>query len=287
MEIFKRSFRLKVQIGSNLKVYQELGFTDQSLKIEFDITMGVAGSFANGNITIYGLTDKDMEYLCSCYDASRGIFRNNFISLEVGYIDKLGLILRGNILEIDPNFNTLGNSISLRVMAGIGNNLANNNISTSLANKVDFKTICNDCAKNNGMSLKFDSKIAKRFLTDYSFNGTPFQQIENLRKYYDDIDIFIDGLKNVLNVLKKEGGEVINKSELSNKTGLIAKPKPTTQGLQVISLLNTNFYAGGQIILKNEHLKSFDGKYRVWSVQHIGSNFGDNWISQLILQKVK
>lgn len=287
MEIFKRSWRLKVQIGSTLKTYQELGFTDQSLKIDFDITMGVAGAFSNGTITIYGLTNKDMEYLSSAYNPIEGKFGRNFISLEVGYIDKLGLILKGNIIEIDPNFNALGNSISLRVMAGAGNNLANNNVSTSLANKVDFRTICNECAKNNGLTLKFDKNIVKRFLTDYSFNGTPFQQISNLRKYYDDIDIFIDGLKDVMNVLKKEGGEVINKTQLSNQTGLIGKPKPTTQGLQVQSVLNTNFYAGGIVNLKNEYLTSFDGKYRIWEVKHTGSNYGDVWSSQLILQKTK
>lgn len=287
MEIFKRSFRLKIQIGDTLKVYQELGFTDQSLRIEFDVTMGVSGSFANGNITVYGLTNKDMEYLVSCYNPIRGIFKRNFVSLEVGYIDKLGLILKGNILDIDPNFNVLGNSITLRVMAGIGNNLSNNNISTSLANKVDFKAVCDDCAKNNGMVLKYDKNLPRRSITDYGFNGTPFQQIENLRKYYQDTDIFIDGVKNVMNVLKKEGGEVINRSELSNKTGLIGKPKPTAQGLQVNSLLNTNFYAGGTIRLKNEYLKSFDGTYRIWEVKHTGSNYGDTWFSQLILQKSK
>lgn len=287
MEIFKRSFRIKIQIGDTLKVYQELGFTDQSLKIEFDITMGVSGSAANGNITIYGLNSKDMEYLAGCYNPSRGIFKKNFISLEVGYIDKLGLILKGNILDIDSNFNVLGNSVTLRVMAGVGNNLANNNISTSLANKVDFRTICGECAKNNGMTLKYDKNLPNRTITDYSFNGTPFQQIENIRKYFPDTDIFIDGIKNVLNVLKKENGEVINKSELSNKTGLIGKPKPTAQGLQVNSLLNTNFYAGGIVSLKNETLKSFDGNYRIWEVKHYGSNYESTWFSQLILQKSK
>ena len=287
MEAFKRSFRLKIQIGNVLKTYQELSFTDQSLKIEFDITMGVAGAMANGNITVYGLNNQDMEYLASCYNPIKGVFKKNFVSLEVGYIDKLGLILKGNILEVEPDFNILGNKISLRVMAGIQNNLLNNNITTSLANKVDFKTICQECAKNNDMPLKFDSKIAKRFINDYSFNGTPFQQINNLRKYYDDLDIFVDGIKNVLNVLKKEGGEVINKNVLSKQTGLIGKPTPVSNGLKVLSLLNTNFYAGGQIQLKNEHLKSFDGTYKIWELKHFGTNIGDNWNSELILQKLK
>lgn len=286
MEVFKRSFRLKIQIGNTLKTYQEIGFTDQSLKISFDITMGVAGALANGSITVNGLSDKDMETISSGYSPYKGLFTKNFVSLEVGYINSLGLILRGNIIEIDPNFNELGNSINLKVMGGAGNNLSKNNVSTSLANKVDFKAICGECAKNNGLTLKFDNKIPKRFLEDYAFNGTPFQQIDNLRSYYEDLDIFVDGLKDVLNVFRKEGGEIIKKNELSNKTGLIGKPKPTTSGLQILSLLNTNITAGSIIKLKNEKLSSFDGNYRVFEVKHIGSNFGDTWLTQIIGQKV-
>ena len=75
--------------------------------------------------------------------------------------------------------------------------------------------------------------------------GTPFQQIENLRTFFDDIDIFVDGLKNVLNVLIKGNGDTINKVELSNlRLGLIGRPKAVSTGLQVTSFLNTNFYAG-------------------------------------------
>ena len=256
--VFKRSFRLSIEIDGVIKTYQELNFTDESLKIEFDIKMGVQGSMPSGTITIFGLNDKDMQYLSSCYNPSRGIFKPNFISLEVGYIDKMGLIVKGNIIEVDPNFNVLGNSITLKVMSGALNNLSKNNISTSLANDVDFRAICQDVAKNNNMSLNFDSKISKRFLTDYSFNGTPFQQIENLRTYFNDIDIFVDGLKNVLNVLKRGNGDTINKVELSNLTGLLGKPRPTTTGLEVTSLLNTNFYAGSLVKLKNHKLTNYN-----------------------------
>lgn len=287
MEIFKRSWRLKIQIGNTIKTYQELGYTDQSLKIDFSITIGVNGIFSNGDITISGLTDKDMELISSGYMPYMGVFKNNAISLEVGYINSLGLIIKGNIIDIDPNFNELGNSITLRVMSGAGNNLSNNNVSTSLANKVKFEKVCSECAKNNGMTLKYDKTLSDRSLTDYSFNGTPFQQIENLRKYFNDLDIFVDGSKSVLTVLKKEGGQVIRTDVLSNKTGLIGKPRPTTQGMQITSLMNTNFMAGGFVKLKNEKLTSFDGTYRIWELKHIGSNFGGTWITQIIAQRVK
>lgn len=287
MEVFKRSWRLKIQIGNVIKTYQELTYTDQSLKIEFDITMGMVGTFSDGTISISGLTDKDMQLIASGYVPYQGVFKNNFVSLEVGYINSLGLILKGNIYDIDPNFSEIGNKITLKVMVSVMNNLGNNNVSSSLANKVNFEAVCKECAKNNGLTLNFDKSLSSKSLTDYSFNGTPYQQIENLRGYFGDVHIFIDGTKNVLNVLKKDGKGIGKSVILSNETGLIGKPKPTTQGLQVLSLLNTNFVAGGSVKLKNAVLTSFDGTYRIWELKHVGSNFGDTWLSQLTLQKVK
>lgn len=287
MQSFKRTWKLSVQIKNTIKTYQELDYADMSLKIEFDVTMGVSGAFSNGNITIFGLTNDDMQYLVSCYNPQLGEFKQNYISLEVGYIDNMGLILKGNIVGIEPNFNTLGNQITLRVMSGISNNLEKNNVSTSLASDVSFKTICEECAKNNSLALNYDNTIPIRYLTDYSFNGTPYQQIMQLRRLFNDIDIFVDGLKETLNVIKKDGNtSFLNKNELSNKTGLLGKPTPTTTGLEVVSLLNTNFYAGGIIVLKNEHLKSFDSTYKIFEVKHTGGNFSDNWTSKLILRKL-
>jgi hypothetical protein len=188
-------------------------------------------------------------------------------------------------VDIDPNFSTLGNSITFRLQNGIQNNLARNSVQTSLQNKVDFKAVCAECAKNNGLSLSYAKDITKRSVTDYSFAGTPFQQIASLRKFYSDIDIFIDGTKQVLNVLPK-AGKAFNPVVLSNKTGMLSKPKPTAQGVQVLSLLNTNFKAGGFVKLQNEILTSFDGEYRIFELKHTGSNRGQNWTSQLILQRL-
>ncbi|MCW1675652.1 hypothetical protein OLS47_01375 [Campylobacter jejuni] len=111
--------------------------------------------------------------------------------------------------------------------------------------------------------------------------------IEQLRSYFNDLNIFIDETGSLLNVLLKEDGEEINKQVLSKDTGLIGKPKPTMLGVNVITFLNINLKAGGLIKLKNEKLTQFDGVYRIQELKHRGSNMSDNWISELTMQRVK
>lgn len=285
-EAFKRSFRLKIQIGNILKTYQELNYTDQSLKIDFDISIPITGTYPNGKITVYGLNNRDMETLASGYQPIRGILKQNFVQLEVGYINSLGLLYKGSIVELTPDFNTLGNSITFNLQTGTSNNLSNNNVSTSTSNTVNLKAIANEVAKNNGLSLNYDNDI-KKTLDNYSFNGTPFQQIEELKRMFPDLSFFPDAIKDQLNVFKKVTKNVKNPTTLSSETGLVGKPNPTANGLVVTSLLNTNFKGGGFVNLKNEVLTTFDGIYRIFEINHRGSNYGNTWQSKLTLQRVK
>lgn len=285
MDIFKRAWKLTIEVGGKLKTYQEINGTDESLKIDFDITNCIGGTFAEGNITITNLTFEDMSYLATSVSPVNGRFKRNKILLEAGYVGNIASLIGGNIIECDAEFNNVDASISLKVQGGVANNLLNNNIRSSFSGNIDFKTAIEDCAKNNDLKLRYDSKIPPRQLTDYSFNGTPFQQIGSLRKYYPDTDIFIAEDGETLNVLLKEGGEQINTTELSRDTGLIGKPKPTTIGVNVRSVLNTNFKAGGFCRLKNENLKAFDGVYRIQEIHHRGSNKGDIWETELTLQR--
>lgn len=286
MAIYKRAWRLSIQINNIVKTFQELDYQDQSLKIEFEVSNAVYGGFASGNITIYNLAQSDMEFLSSSV-SPYGNFKRNKVSLECGYVGNIALILSGNIIGVECDYSSVDNKITLSIQGGIQNNLLKNSIETSLKGKVDFKTICAECAKHNDLILKYDRNIAKRLLSDYSFLGSPFQMIENLKKFFSDLNIFIDESGKVLNVLLTEKGEKINEQELSSYTGLIGKPKPTLQGCNILSMLNTNFKAGGFVKLKNESLKSLDGVYRITELKHKGSNFGELWVSELILFKAK
>uniref|UniRef100_UPI0022426018 hypothetical protein n=1 Tax=Campylobacter jejuni TaxID=197 RepID=UPI0022426018 len=114
MAVFKRAWRLQIQIGDKIKTYQELNYDDTSLKIEFDVTNGIYGAFASGNITIYNLNLDDMQYLASCTNPY-GRFKRNKISLEAGYVNSLGVILSGNIIEADADFTSPDNRITFKI----------------------------------------------------------------------------------------------------------------------------------------------------------------------------
>lgn len=286
MASFKRVWRLKVEINGNVKTFQELNWGEDSLKIDFNIKNGINGAFSSGDITIYNLNSNDMQFLSTCYNFNNGNFKKNKITLEAGYPDNFALLISGNINEADANFESVDKSISLRITGGIQNNLENNSIQTSLSGEVDFESICRECATKNNLKLDFDRNITKRALFDFSFLGSPYQYIEKIRELFSDINIFIDSTANSLKVMLKDGNP-INKQVLSNKTGLIGKPKPTWIGCNVKTLLNPSLNAGGYIELKNEVLSVFDGVYRINEINHRGTNIGDIWESELILQRQK
>lgn len=286
MAVFKRVWRLQIEINGNIKTFQELDFNQKSLKIDFNIKNGIGGAFSNGDITIYNLNQNDMQFLSTCYNYSNGNFKRNKISLEAGYRDNFGVLINGNINEADANFESVDKSINLKITGGIQNNLTNNSIQTSLNGNIDFKIICEECAKKNGLSIDYGKDIGKRVITDFSFLGSPYQYIEKLREFFKDLDIFIDNIGASLKVQKKNSNS-INRKVLNNETGLIGKPKPTWIGCNVKSLLNPSLKAGGYIDLKNEVLKDFDGRYRINEINHKGSNMGDLWESELILQRSK
>lgn len=286
MAVFKRLWQLQIEINGNIKIFKELNWNEESLKIEFNVKNGIGGAFSNGDITIYNLNQNDMQFLSTCYNYNNGNFKKNKISLEAGYKDNFGVLINGNINEADANFESVDKSISLRITGGIQNNLTNNSIETSLSGSVDFQSLCEDCAKKNGLSLEFDNLIGKRNLVDFSFLGSPYQYIEKLREYFKDLNIFIDNTANSLKVMKKDSKK-INVNVLSSETGLIGKPKPTWIGCNVKSLLNPSLKAGGFIELKNEVLSDFNGIYRINEITHKGSNMGDLWESELVLQRNK
>ena len=63
MALFKRCWRLSIQIDDVVKTYQELANDETSLKIDFNVDSSFNGTFSNGEITITGLTQRDIAFL--------------------------------------------------------------------------------------------------------------------------------------------------------------------------------------------------------------------------------
>lgn len=284
MAVFKRSYRLQIQIGDVQKTYTEIEAEKYALQIEFNVYATTNATIPEAEITIFGLSLEDMQLLYST-NLQGNKLRDNAISLEAGYGGDLALLIKGSFYDVQPDFNTKGNKIILKVKSGVANNLKNNNVVTSLAGEIDFKEICNEVAKNNSLTLNYQVQ-EKKSLMDYSFIGTPFQQILNLRTYFKDVDINIDATKEMLNVLKKNESDKNEPYELSNQTGLIGIPEYTTTGIMVTSFLNTNLMPNKKIKLKNAKVTTMDGTYKIVDSRHQGGNRSLDWITRCTMIKV-
>lgn len=281
MALFNRSWRLTIDIDGVAKTYQERSAQDTSLKIDFEIDSSVGGAFSNGTITIFGLSNADIAFLATNYNPQDGSLKPSLVQLELGYNDALSLVLFGNIVEAEPDFTQSDTRIRIRVASGAQQNLEKRSITAS-EKDATFRSLCEIAAKNNDLALEYDSNIPQKTIGDYSFVGTPFQQIEGLRKLYPDADIFINGKKLVVSY--KKASEV-RKIVLDRDSGLIGTPKPTPFGVEATSMLNPALAAASFIELKSGKIPQINGLYRIATLSHKGSNRGELWISQLTLNK--
>lgn len=281
MALFKRCWRLSIQIENTLKIYQELSNNDTSLKIDFNIEMSFNGNFSNGDILITGLTQRDIAFLATNYELGSAKLKPSLVTLEAGYNDNLALILNGNIVEAIPDFTNSDHSIRLKVMSGIQNNMELKNISISLESTT-FKDLCQEVAKNNNVALEYDNNIPNKVIGDFTFQGSPFSQIQELKNINKDLYITLDN--KTLKVTSLTGSKAV-KLRVDNKTGLIENPIPKATGCEVTMLLNSSISLNDFIELNSLKIPQLNSVYRIIALKHIGSNRSDTWITILTLQK--
>lgn len=283
MALLNRSWRLSLEINGVAKTYQELENNSTSLKIDFEVDSSINGAFSNGIITIYGLSNDDVAFLSTNYNPQNGQLYSSKVSLEVGYSGNVSLILYGNISEAEPDFTTPDTRLRIKVMSNLEHNLQDNKVKDSISKTATFKKICELTAKNNNLSLEYDSSIPDKNIGDYSFFGTPFQQIENLRQYQpNNVSIFVQNKKLIVSLIKANSAK---KMLLDNQSGMIGSPKPTPFGVEVTSLLNPSLIASDFIELNSIKLPRLNGLYKIISISHKGGNRSETWLSQMMLRK--
>lgn len=280
--VYKRIWLLGITLGNVIKYYKETYYNENSLKIEFNVTTKAAGANPKGNITIYGLNNKDLQYYASL-NQKRG-FENNIVTLECGYMGQsLSLLFQGNIQSAKVDFQSVDKSLSLELGTRVSNNFLNNRISSSYSGDTTVEKVARDIASANGVGIEIGKGITET-LQDFSFVGTPFQFMESLRESFPDLDIFFSPNLNKIIIEKKES--TTDTSTLSKETGLIGAPDAIQGGLIVQSLLNLKLKVGQRINLKYENLTHFNGTYKIVEMTHRGSNKSNEWISILTLRNV-
>ena len=280
MALFKRLWRLTIQVNSVLKTYQELENSDTSLKIEFDVEVAVNGTFSNGNITIHGLTTQDIAFLSTNF--ANGSIKPSLVVLEAGYKERFGVLLKGNIIEAEPNFLNPVPSIRLKVISGALNNTQRLEMNTSISKKATFKDLCALVAKNNQSVLNYDLALGNIVIGDFVFDCSPFAQIEKLRELNENALITLENGKLFV---KSKHSKGFKKIKLDSSNGLIGIPKPTFTGCIARSYLNPSLNSNVFVELKNSKIPQINGLYRLGALKHKGSNRSDLWETELTLQK--
>lgn len=280
MVLFKRTWRLNININGINKTYQELDISDTSLKIEFETHNAIKSLNSGGQLNIVGLTNRDISFLSTNF--KNGVLVPSLITLEAGYANELALILNGNIVSIEPDFTNPDTSLKIEIMTGINNNLANNYIIDSIKGITTFRDLCIRIAKNNDLTLKYDDTILNKIIEDYAFNGTPLQQIKQLQDLNTNANISIDK-KHLLVTNKTNNNNT--KIIINSNNGLIGTPKPTAIGCEITTLLRPSLLLSDIITLESVKLPQLNGDYSIIQISHKGTNKGDAWYSNLLLSR--
>ena len=285
MAIFKRSWRLKIEVENVIKEFKELENTDTSLKIDFDATSKTS-KWAEGNITIQNLNKDDLQYLASCARISGGAtFKHNKVSLEAGYGGDLAVILCGNISQVDVDFTSADRKCTLKVSGNFAQNALKNSVGLSMDGDIDFREICKEASALMKVKLVYDSNIKPILQKGYSFLGTPMRLLDDLRQSFKDYYLILSADGNTLSVKPKENATILKKDVISEETGMIGMPKPTQYGLTITSLLNSALKAGDFVEVQSKKITAFNGTYFIYELKHKGSNMNNEWISTLDLRK--
>ena len=285
MAIFKRTWRLKIEVENVIKEFKELENTDTSLKIDFDATSKTS-KWAEGNITIQNLNKDDLQYLASCARISGGAtFKHNKVSLEAGYGGDLAVILCGNISQVDVDFTSADRKCTLKVSGNFAQNALKNSVGLSMDGDIDFREICKEASALMKVKLVYDSNIKPILQKGYSFLGTPMRLLDDLRQSFKDYYLILSADGNTLSVKPKENATILKKDIISEDTGMIGMPKPTQYGLTITSLLNSALKAGDFVEVQSKKITAFNGTYFIYELKHKGSNMNNEWISTLDLRK--
>ena len=274
----------RLVIGKNGK-----GLDLSALRITFDVKKDDQTTPNSARICVYNPAPDTINQALKEFDT---------VSLDAGYIDGMGLIYAGNIIQVRRLRS--GPDIVLEISAGDGDTAYNYGVvSTTLAagatNKDRLQAMARAMAIGNvdaGAALL--SADTGRALPRGKVLYKPVK--DYMREYGRDTGsaVFIDNGK--LQTIKRDGYLPGTPVELAPGTGLIGAAQQTLDGVEASSRLNPEIRIGGLIHIDPAYLVAADttsatasagekktvhqaagGYYRVIATNYIGDTHGQPW----------
>lgn len=283
MNLFGRSWLLSLEIDKYIRQYSNTSLGEQSLHLEFRCEASAHQAPSNGELTIHGLEGQVISAMCTNYIPSTGALKFSMIKLEAGYRDAVNTVLVGNIIQAVPNFTSSVPSVKLTIMSGLSQNQQNEYQTITFNGITTLRAILTKLCSMNGWVLKYSNTVPNRTLEDYTYKGAPFSQIQKLRTYWDDVNIYL-----INSTLYCTNANEIptTKTILNAATGLLGSPEPSPIGCNVRILMNTMLVPGDVVDIDSFRIPQLNGLYKLITVAHIGSSRGDAWYSNLTCKRM-
>jgi len=259
--IDNRVVKLGVQVGDNIKYYQDVPIAAKGIKFS---------SPMNGQctITILNLNRETRDYLMRVANPFNTSNVKKSVILEVGR-ESIGtsILYIGDIFRVYP---TNKPDLGLELHCITGNYNKGIMVSRSGSEISKLSSIAKGVAIDNDLGLSFE--VPDRNIANYSFTGSANAQIKTLSELSDS-DVFVD---NSILYIKPKGepksGATVR--ELNKNTGMIGVPKGTENGIKVTMLYDHVSQIGSRISLTSEVNPVLNGDYTIYKLEFDITNDG-------------
>lgn len=269
--LFGRKLKLLIQIDKDLKEYTDL-------RINFNVNKGKAKE-EKANITIYGLNLIDIQKLCTNFDYKSGKSKPNKIILEAGYQNDFGKIFDGAIMECEPKLGGADYQVNIKAQAGFYNGSVRREPISIINAKLS--DIARSIASQYNVALQFE--CTDKEVGDYSFNGSVKDQFAKFTKEYG-VKAWVEN--GILTITDKDRPKNTQATLLRNDSGLIGDPIPTAKGVNLVTLLRASFSIGSKLKCEFTKFPSLNGDYQILTLTHKGSNYGNDFTTQVEASKL-
>lgn len=255
------------------------------LNIGFNIkiTSGV-GQTGNANITVYNLNREDMEFLSTC--AAKWEQQKALVQLFVGYDDDVRCVFSGWISQATPEGYP---DLALNIKGLTGQEWWTKTIDitkadTSMMDLIDYASSASGYPVNITKEVRQINQWLNKRLENFSYTGTSWGLMDKIQEMLGDgfmsnkNGVMLSTYNDQTFVYTPESGSSEgNTLYISEKTGMIGVPHPTSIGVDITMLLNTKVNIGDKIRLETKRMPIINGDYYISQFSHIGELRGNTW----------
>lgn len=242
------------------------GLSIKNLRIKFDIKKTSDGEANTASISVYNLSKDNQNRIISEWQDIR---------LLAGYKGYERLIFAGQIRTAIPVVD--GPDRILKIECGDGDReILRGFVNKTIEAGATADDVVNECQKSMfDVKASHKDSLSKQYSRGRTLSGRASDVLDEVTRSEDAQWSMQDGQL----VLLKGGNVMPNAAWLiSDATGMLGSPEPTTVGVKVRTLLNPAYLIGGVAKIESE---VFGGGIRIESISHVGDTHGEEWASEL------